>query len=358
MSGERSARIAGVIREHLKPHVKRVDAEAYYAGDYLRALGASGLLQSEGLSEADVRLHGVELVEETAAACMTTAFNLWCHLAAMTYVRHSGNAWLKERILPGLESGRLLGGTGLSNPMKFYAGIDKLILQAAPCADGYVIRGRLPMVSNLGNDHWFGIVAETDDGRRRIMAFVPCEAERLKRVERLGYLGLNGSATYACEFDGVLVRRDWVISEEADAFVERIRPTFVLYQIPLGLGVTDSSIRSIRKVRDLYNGCNRFLPDQPETLSAEWAELRSAVYRLAGLPDLAGRWHDLVRLRLRSVFLTLKAVQAGMLHHGSAGYVRDSSPSRRLREAYFFANLTPTVKHLEKLLSGLPATAE
>lgn len=29
-----------------------------------------------------------------------------------------------------------------------------------------------------------------------------------------------------------------------------------------------------------------------------------------------------------------------MMHNGSAGYLKDSAPSRRLREAYFFANLT------------------
>ncbi|MFE4240605.1 hypothetical protein [Peribacillus butanolivorans] len=40
-----------------------------------------------------------------------------------------------------------------------------------------------------------------------------------------------------------------------------------------------------------------------------------------------------------------------MMHNGSAGYLKDSAPSRRLREAYFFANLTPTVKHLEKVLN-------
>ncbi|WP_371683801.1 hypothetical protein [Rummeliibacillus sp. TYF005] len=38
-----------------------------------------------------------------------------------------------------------------------------------------------------------------------------------------------------------------------------------------------------------------------------------------------------------------------MLHNGSAGYVNGSAPSRKLREAYFFANLTPTFRQLEKM---------
>ena len=36
-----------------------------------------------------------------------------------------------------------------------------------------------------------------------------------------------------------------------------------------------------------------------------------------------------------------------------AGYIDGSAPSRKLREAYFFANLTPTVRQLEKMTQVL-----
>ncbi len=52
---------------------------------------------------------------------------------------------------------------------------------------------------------------------------------------------------------------------------------------------------------------------------------------------------------MQTVYDTLEAVQANMIHNGAAGYVAGSVASRKLREAYFFANLTPTVRHLEKL---------
>lgn len=51
--------------------------------------------------------------------------------------------------------------------------------------------------------------------------------------------------------------------------------------------------------------------------------------------------------------MTLRAVQADMLHQGGSAYLQASDPSRRLREAYFLANLTPTVRHLEKLLQQM-----
>lgn len=42
-----------------------------------------------------------------------------------------------------------------------------------------------------------------------------------------------------------------------------------------------------------------------------------------------------------------------MLHNGSPGYVEGCVPYGKLRESYFFANITPTVRHLEKLCAVL-----
>ena len=60
-----------------------------------------------------------------------------------------------------------------------------------------------------------------------------------------------------------------------------------------------------------------------------------------------------VALRRQSVYDTLDAVQANMIHNGASGYVEGSVPYRKLREAYFFANLTPTVRQLEKMTTKL-----
>jgi hypothetical protein len=57
-----------------------------------------------------------------------------------------------------------------------------------------------------------------------------------------------------------------------------------------------------------------------------------------------------VQIRLDVTNQTLKAAHACMLHQGGAAYLQHSDPSRRLREAYFLANLTPTIGHLEKMI--------
>lgn len=341
--------VESLIQEKLKPYVRKIDAEAFYAEDYLRSLGKAGLLKSVGFTEQEVLSRGIGLVEETSKTCMTTGFNLWCHFASLTYLRKSNNEFLKSEILPLLENGELLGGTGLSNPMKYYSGLEPLHLQFKQADGGYVISGFLPSVSNLGHDHWFGIVAKDDQGQE-IMAYVRCDVEGLTLKEKAEYLGVNGSATYSCKFDEVFIPSDWILSDDASKFVEVIRPAFVLYQIPLGLGVTEASIESIKKVPNKQEGCNRFLNIQADELEDELAALREKTYRVAQQSDVVDRWKKVLQVRLDVVELTLKAAHACMLHQGGAAYLKISDPARRLRETYFLVNLSPTVKHLEKLL--------
>jgi alkylation response protein AidB-like acyl-CoA dehydrogenase len=343
------ALLENIINEDLKPYVKRIDAEAYYAENYLRKLGEAGFLSSENKSKKDTIMDEMYLVEETAKVCMTTAFCLWCHLAALTYVRNTKNEKLKNELLPALESGEILAGTGLSNPMKFYAGLEKLHLSAKKVEGGYLVSGVLPSVSNLGKGHSFGFVAGLNDNEQ-IMGIVSCDVEGLQLKEKVDYLAINGSATYACSFKDVFIPNDYILSEDAGAFIEVIRPAFLLYQIPLGLGVTQASIESIEKVCQRQNGCNQYLKNRPEDLRQEEEKIQAKIQNLFDQEHVS--FKEIADIRLQSAYLTLEAVQASMLHNGSAGYLQNCAPSRRLREAYFYANLTPTIKHLEKVLNG------
>ena len=54
---------------------------------------------------------------------------------------------------PGIADGSLLGGTGLSNPIKALSGIEGFALRATRAEGGYVVTGVLPWVSNLGDGH-------------------------------------------------------------------------------------------------------------------------------------------------------------------------------------------------------------
>lgn len=341
--------LENIIEEELKPYVKKIDTEAFYARNYLIRLGKAGYFKSDGKTEEEYILEEMRLVEVTSKVCMTTAFCLWCHLAGLTYVRNTKNKELKNKFLPLFENGELLAATGLSNPMKYYAGLENLHLNAEETEGGYILSGVLPAVSNLGDNHWFGTIANVND-HKRVMFLVPCNANGLKLKEKVGYLGVNGSATYSCQFNNVFIPNDLVISENADEFCELIRPTFILYQIPLGIGVIKASIDSINKVSSRQNSCNQFLRKQADDIDVAAQQIEAKTEQIFKGKSI--HWKEVAKIRLETAYLTLEATQAGMLHNGSAGYLQNCAPSRRLREAFFFANLTPTIKHLEKVLSN------
>lgn len=343
-----SERLQTIISEQLQPVAKKVDEEAYYAEGFLYTLGKEGFFSSDGKTEADYLLDEAQVVQEIAKVCMTTAFCCWCHLAALTYLRKSDNEFLKTTILPKFENGELLGATGLSNPMKFYAGLERLHLKAEKVEGGYIINGVLPAVSNLGENHYFGAIASLDD--HEVMVLVSTEHSDVVLKEQIHFIGVNGSATYACRFTNAFIANDFVIAHDAAPFVDIIRPAFIYYQVPLGIGVIESSIEGIEKVKAKQNGCNEFLVTQGCTLQTTADELQQTLRDVttSGLTLPA-----VVALRRQSVYDTLDAVQANMIHNGAAGYAEGSVPYRKLREAYFFANLTPTVRQLEKMTTKL-----
>jgi hypothetical protein len=51
--------------------------------------------------------------------------------------------------------------------------------------------------------------------------------------------------------------------------------------------------------------------------------------------------------------MALDAAQSALLHAGSKGYLQGSPVNRRMRESYFVAIITPSIRHLRKELAAL-----
>ena len=294
----------------------------------------------------------LELIEEVATACNSTAFALWCHLTGLSYVLYGDSAYLKSTLLPRLETGEIICGTGLSNAMKFYAGLESLKVQAQRVSGGYQLQGFLPYVSNLASSHWFGLVAEVGP-EHRMAAFIPGDLPGLALSERQGFMGLNGTATYHCRFHGAFIPDAYVLHHDADILLKRVQASFILTQVGMSLGLTSAIIKSIERLSQKPGHANAYLPQQPGALRARFASLRSRAYQAASLSThQPAALKQITAIRLKSAYLALEAAQGGMLHTGGASYLRSSAASRRLREAYFIALVTPTIKQLEKQLQA------
>ena len=339
--------IEDYIQQNLTPLVTAIDQHAYYPADFLKELGKKGAYQVTGKTSEEIDTQFLRLIEEAGKVCGTTAFTIWCQAAAILYARNGESNYIKENLLPLLESGDVLGGTGLSNPMKYYAGMEDVRLKAVQEEKGYRIKGVLPFVSNLGPGHWFGIIAQVSE-EQRIMALLPSDLLGLSLTEVTNFIGINGSGTYKCCFNDVLIPKEYILSEDADQWIPTIRPQFVLYQIGIALGIIESSITSIKHLKNKQKGINHYIHPSIEELEERTSSARKLAFQLAENPIRDTQ--DIMNLRLGGAYLSVDTTNIAMLHNGAAGYLEQSNAFRRLREAHFVASVTPAIKQLEKVL--------
>ncbi len=356
-------RVGEVVKSSLVPIVRDIDENDLYPAEVLRSLGAAGAYSAHIPTVSGGRLDLVAAIEAMALAgreCLSTAFCMWCQSTLAWYVENTDNAALKARFAPLVASGAMLGGTGLSNPMKALFEIERFKLKATRTADGYVVRGALPWVSNLGPDHAFGTIFEVEEEgqpTKRVMALVPCNHPGVTLVPSGEHLALDGTGTYAVQFRDAVFGPDLLLADPAEPFVRKVRQGFILLQMGMAVGVIRGCIDIQRRMETSLGHVNCFLDDQPDQLEAELETLLSEVRQLAERPydESGGRWRRLLEARLTGSHLSLRAAQAAMLFSGARGYVKAGAAQRRLREAYFVAIVTPATKQLRKMLAEIPA---
>ncbi|MBR9830098.1 MAG: acyl-CoA dehydrogenase, partial [Oceanospirillales bacterium] len=122
----------------------------------------------------------------------------------------------------------------------------------------------------------------------------------------------------------------------------------VLLQVGIAAGVIQGSIDSIRDVEGQLGHVNQFLHNRPDALQAEFDEIAARAATLAQSPFDGSKDYllDVLELRTHGAELSLKASQSALLHQGARGYLMNSAPQRRIREAHFVAIVTPAIKHL------------
>ena len=347
--------LSALLSDELAPAVEAIDAGDVYPATTLRNLGALGAWRQHLPADGHADLwRAIEVTAAIGAVCGSTAFLAWCQNTLVWYVANTANSALRERHLEAVASGATIGGTGLSNPMKSFFGIETLKLKAGPSGDGYSIRGALPWVSNLGADHLFGtICAKTAAVGETVMILADCAEPALALTPCKPFLGMDGTGTYALQFRDLAVPGSMVLADPAKPFVQKIRAGFVLLQTGMGLGLIADCAAIMREVRPQLGAINGYLDVQPEAIETRLEALKSEIRTLAATPfdPSSSYWRRVVAARLAVSELSLEASQAAMLHCGARGYVKSHRAQRRLREAYFVAIVTPATKQLKKMLS-------
>lgn len=356
--------VDAITATDLTSMVRTIDDEKVYPEDIMRKMGDAGAYATHLSGEAGLCDLGPSVLAMARAseACLSTGFCMWCQDALGYYIASSDSAWLKENILPKVATGEVLGGTGMSNPMKSIAEIEKLKLTGERVDGGYRVKGVLPWVSNLQEDGWFGMmfsVPGTDGAEdKTVMAIAHAdEAKGVKLKLDHDFVAMGGTATCQVMIRDAFIPDEQVVGDPAMPFIKKIRAGFVLLQCGMAAGMIKSSIDLIRKMEAPLGHVNQFLEKGADDLEAEYEALVTDVMDMCKTPyDTSDAfWRRVLEARLKGGELAVEAAHYAMLHSGARGYVSGGEAQRRLREAYFVAIVTPATKHLRKMLADLPA---
>lgn len=356
-AGDVTAAVRAISARELPSLVHAIDAEGLYPEAVMRAFGRAGAYAQHLAGESETVDLNAAIGAMAAAGeyCLSTAFCVWCQDALGWYVYCSGNDALKDTLGRRIAAGEALGGTALSNPMKTFFGIEAIRLKAKRVDGGFLVRGLLPYVSNLGDDHYFGAVFEVEEPKRYVMAVVPCASEGLSLAANTQFVALDGTRTFAVQMRDVFIPDALVLADPVEDYIKRIRAGFVLLQAGMAFGLIRDCISLMEQVRGPLGHVNKYLDVQPDMLADKLAGMEKAVAELAATPFETdpGYWRAVIETRLVAGEASIAAASAAMLHCGARGYVTTGAAQRRLREAYFVAIVTPATKQLKKMLADM-----
>ena len=269
--------------------------------------------------------------------------------------RNSCNVSLARRFGDGFASGKVLGGTGLSNPMKSFFGIEKLKLKGRKVDGGYVVRGALPWVSNLGPDHFFGTIFEREDAPGEIVMFLAdCADPAITLQPCKPFLAMDGTGTYGVQFRDVFVPDELILAEQAATLREedprRLHPAAARHGARPDQGLHQHHGRGRRRRSATSTAICRSSPCTSRSCSANWSARRWRSRAIPTTPTTATGARS-SRCACARGEASVAAAHAAMLHCGARGYLKSHRAQRRLREAYFVAIVTPATKQLRKMLA-------
>ncbi|MHB1066411.1 MAG: acyl-CoA dehydrogenase family protein [Candidatus Nanopelagicales bacterium] len=336
-----------VAAKELAPRAARDEEAAAFPRDALAQLGGLGLLglpfdeeHGGGAQPYEVTL---QVLEELARAWLTVGVSVSVHYLACFGVANFGTTEQRDRWLPEMIGGSLLGGYCLSEPQ---SGSDAagLVTRAVREGDEYVVHGTKAWVTHGGvADFYSTMVRTSDDGPRGITCLLVDGATAgVAAAPRERKMGVNASPTAQVVFDGARIPVERRISDEGAGFVVALaaldagRLGIAACAVGLAQAALDAAVdyalgrQQFGKAIIDFQGVGFMLADMATAVSAARAlYVEAARLKDAGLPF--GRPAAMAKLAATDAAMKVTTDAVQVL--GGAGYTADFPVERYFREA-------------------------
>jgi alkylation response protein AidB-like acyl-CoA dehydrogenase len=331
----------------LMPYAAAAEERAEFPREKFRTLGRAGLLALPYPKEfggGDLPFHDyLQVLEELASAWGTIALGVSVHTLACFPLAVYGSSAQRERWLPQLLAGDLLGAYCLSESD---AGSDAAALKTRAEGDGneYVVTGTKAWISHGGVADFYAVMARTDEtGARGITCFlVEGDSPGLTAAEPEHKLGFKGSPTAQVRFEGVRVPIERRIGEEGQGFaiamaaLDSGRLGIAACAVGIAQAALDLAVSYAKERKQFGQRIADF-----QGLSFLLADMATSVVAARELYLAAARRHDAgqpfaMEASMAKLFATDAAMQVttdAIQVLGGAGYVQDYPAERYFREA-------------------------
>jgi alkylation response protein AidB-like acyl-CoA dehydrogenase len=340
------ALVTEIARDELKPRASADEEAETFPRDLFTLIGKSGLL---GLPYAE-RWGGAELpyevylqaLEEISSAWMTVGVGLSVHTMSCYALAHYGTDEQRDRWLPDMLGGELLGAYALSETQ---AGSDAAALstRARLTGDEYLVNGTKAWITHAGVADFYTTMVRTGEGSHGVSCLlVDSSTSGLSAAPRERKMGLTGSPTAQLIFDNAAVPAGRLIGEEgaglriALSSLSSGRLGIAACAVGLAQAALDEAVEYAKGRTQFgrpiieFQGLEFLLADMAATVeSARATYLDAARRRDRGL-DFQ-RQSSIAKLIATdgAMKVTTDAVQV----LGGAGYTRDFPVERYMREA-------------------------
>jgi alkylation response protein AidB-like acyl-CoA dehydrogenase len=330
----------------LAPLVADAERTETFPREVFRTLGRAGLLglpypEEYGGGGLPYEVY-LQVLEEVGSVWASVGVGISVHALSCFGLATAGTEEQRQRWLPDMLGGELLGAYCLSEP---HAGSDPAAMRTRARRDGdtWVISGAKAWTTHGGHADFYKVMARTGDARGDISCFlVPADADGLVADPPEHKMGLTGSATATMRFDDVRVPADRLLGKEGDglkialAGLDAGRLGIAAVATGLAQGALDHAVAYARERETFgeriidHQGLAFVLADMEAAIqSARAMTLHAARLKDHGLPY--GREASIAKLVAtdNAMKVTTDAVQV----LGGYGYTRDFPVERFMREA-------------------------